>query len=96
MTRRLPEPSRSQWAIVRALVETGALRLKGARYVADEVPARSFAFTHAIQLVPRGFARVVGEGAARIEPTNLARQVVAARSIAPETTANPNNAEIRP
>jgi hypothetical protein len=95
MKRRLPEPSRSQWAILHALVEAGALRLKGARYVADEVPARSFAFTPVIQLVPRGFARVVGEGAARIEPTNLARKVIAARASAPGVPANPNNAEIR-
>lgn len=82
MIRRLPEPSRSQWKILEALAQTGALTLRGGRFVASETPARSFAFTPVMHLVPRGLARVIGDGAQRVEPTALCHRVLAARAAA--------------
>jgi hypothetical protein len=80
MIRRHKMPSRSQWAILAALAETGRLTRKGGRYVAAERAARTFAFIPVMHLVQRGFARATDANLSGVEPTPLCHHVLAART----------------
>jgi hypothetical protein len=80
MIARHKLPSRSQWAILAALAETGALKRKGARFFANERAPRSFAFGHVIALIPRGYARASDGNLSAVKPTALCRAVLAARA----------------
>lgn len=78
--KRIPEPSRSQWAILEALAETKQLRLRRDRFVAVESAPRSFAFIQVMHLVKRGLVRLTDAQCSCAEPTPLAFRVLAERA----------------